>query len=143
MKKYAIILFCLLTTLPLIAQRGGNNQDPETRAKRQTQLMVDSLSLSTAQADKVGAVNMEYAKKMSDLRTEMRSNEQMDRDAMRSAMQKLRAEQDEALGKYLTADQVQKWTTLQSEMRSKRGGKGKRRGNKKRKKDSNSDSSQR
>lgn len=143
MKKYAILLFCLLTTLPIIAQRGGFNQDPETRAKKQTQLMVDSLSLSAAQAEKVDAVNLEYAKKMSDMRAEMRSGEQMDREAMRSAMQKLRAEQDEALGKYLTADQAQKWTTLQAEMRNKRGGKGRRGGKKKRNKDSGSDNSQR
>lgn len=129
MKKYFILFIAFLFVSQLSAQGRGGNRNPADRAKAQTQLMADSLQLSAAQVDKIAAVNLEFAEKTTALRKEMRnSEEQVDRETMRSKMQALRQDQKAALNKYLTQAQIEKWETMQESIqqnRSSRRGKGK------------------
>jgi biopolymer transport protein ExbB/TolQ len=129
MKKYGALLILFLLVGQLSAQRRGPQMTSEERAQQQTTLMTDSLSLSEAQVEKVAVVNLEYANKMSDARTEMRNTDEPDFEAMRAKMQELRQKQNEALNKYLTSEQAAKWKAIQEanrQNRSTRRGKGNR-----------------
>lgn len=122
--KYILILTLTILSFSFAqAQRGSARISPEDRAKQQTQLMTDSLGLSEAQAAKVAAVNNEYAKKMSAAMEEARGNENYDRTTMRAMMKTMRNEQSEAIKKYLTTEQAEKWVNIQANQRNNRRGK--------------------
>ena len=109
-------------------RRGERGGTIEERVAEQTQRMITSLDLSTAQGEKIKAVNLKYAENMAKIRKEVQ--ESGDRESMREIMPALRAQQNEEINKYLTSEQSEKWITLQKEREEKRG---ERRG--KRKKD--------
>jgi len=107
--------------------RGERGGTIEERVAEQTKQMTEALDLSTAQGEKIKAVNLRYAEKMSAIRKEVR--ESGDWETMREIMPELRQQQNEEINKYLTAEQKEKWTNLQKEREAKRGerrGKGKR-----------------
>lgn len=97
-------------------QWGGLQQEPEEVAAQQTQLMTDSLHLSTAQRDKVAEVNGRYALKQQQLR----DNSDGDFKALRESMQSLTREQDAELKKYLTSDQMSTWRSIRERQRQDR-----------------------
>lgn len=105
-----------------LAQRGRRGGDPQKRAERQTQQMVEKLSLSEAQAEKIKTVNMDMAKKMQ----EAFANADGDREAMRENMQAIREEHKTELKKYLTSEQLETWETVEAERRENRQGRKKR-----------------
>jgi len=111
-----------------MAQPGGGwrNMPPDSIATRTTAVMADSLNLSAAQLAKVQEVNLSFAQKQS----EIRATHEGDWENMRGAMQQLRKEKEVELGKYLTTDQMNKWTMVQQ---NRRGHREKRRGDKKKK----------
>ena len=99
--------------------RGERGGTIEERVAKQTQRMTESLELSTAQREKIKAVNLKYAEKMAAIRKEVRASG--DWESMREVMPTLRAQQNEEINKYLTTEQSEKWTTLQKERETKRG----------------------
>ena len=99
--------------------RGERGGTIEERVAKQTQRMTESLELSTAQREKIKAVNLKYAEKMAAIRKEVRASG--DWESMRAIMPTLRAQQNEEINKYLTTEQSEKWTTLQKERETKRG----------------------
>lgn len=107
------------------AQWGPPDFDPQKRAERQTTLMVDSLGLSTKQAEKVKEVNETYAKKHQEMREQ---NQQGDWEANREKMMALRQEHDAELQKVMTTEQWEKWLKVRENERGKRGGPGGRKG---------------
>ena len=115
--KYYLVFIGLLLHGIVMAQPGGNWRDrtPESMAERTTQHMADSLNLSSAQLEKISAVNLDFAKKIASARAENMG----DREAMRSTMRGLRVEQMAALGKYLTTDQLTKWKSIQEQRRTR------------------------
>lgn len=137
-KIFFTLVFACLTILTIQAQpargeggrRGG---DPTERANRQSEKMIEDLDLSTAQGEKIKAVNLEYAEKMQTMRTEARESD-AGREGMREKMKALFADQQKALKKYLTAEQAEKWEKIQADRPARgprEGRKGKGKGKKK------------
>ena len=120
-KMYLVfILFAFISISQALAQpprgeRGRGGADPEQMAERQTEMMKDSLSLSTAQAEKVGEVNLKYAKQM----IEIRQNANRDFVAMKSQMQELRDNQNIELKQYLTEVQFADLVKIQEDQSGK------------------------
>lgn len=132
LKLIAVFLFCFLCSLSVEAQRGGRGGDPTEMAKKQTQRMTDSLTLSTPQANKVSEINLKYANKMSEFRKAARESEDFDRSMMREVMRNMRTEQKAELQTVLTKDQWAKFEKMEEarlknrEGRRGRKGKGKK-----------------
>lgn len=141
--KLFLLVFALIIASfsSLEAQRGGRGGSPEERAERQTKMMTDSLTLSTAQVKKVTEINLKYAKLTAETRRAARENMDPDGDreaqraSMREMFQKIKAEQKDELKVILTSDQMAKFEKIEANRNSKRGERGKRgkRGGKKRK----------
>jgi periplasmic protein CpxP/Spy len=93
---------------------GGGRMDPTERAEKQTQMMIDSLGLSTAQGEKVREINKKYAEKNREIFQAARENGGGDREAMRNAMQTQRKAQDEELKAILTEDQWAEWQLIRA-----------------------------
>jgi hypothetical protein len=98
---------------------GGRGGDPIQRAEMQTQLMVDSLSLSAKQAEKVKEINLRYANKQKEARS---ANTDGDWEKMRATMEALRTEQNAELKKLLTQAQYDRWQKIAEAQRQSRGG---------------------
>lgn len=104
----APLLVILMLSINVFAQQGRRgNMDPKEMAARQTNLMKDSLNLTTEQLPKVEALNLEYAEKLKVARDESDG----DRDTMRSKMRAIMTEKDVTLKEILTTDQ---WTKLEA-----------------------------
>ena len=127
-KFFSIALVVILMATTVNAQRGGWNADPTERANKMTADMTEKLSLSAKQSEKVGEVNLKYAKKLKELREGM--NEESDWSAMREKIMAVRQEQNEEMKTVLTTAQFEQWMSLQEERRkerkSRRGEKGPR-----------------
>lgn len=93
---------------------GGGRMDPAERAEKQTQMMIDSLDLSTAQAQKVREINKKYAEKNREAFQAARENGGGDREAVRTAMQALRKAQEDELKAILTEDQWAEWQLIRA-----------------------------
>ena len=105
------------------AQRGEGPRggDPVQRAEIQTKMMVDSLSLSTKQGEKVKDINLKYANKQTEMR---QANAEGDWEQMRTKMTALRTEQDTELKTVLTQEQYDRWQKITAEQWKQRGGNG-------------------
>jgi|GEM_PF-3572203 len=129
--------FLLLSFNYLHAQGFGRGQglSAEERADRQTTSMAKQLSLSEAQMAKVKEVNLQFANKM----REARSNSNGDRSKMRETMLSLRDEHKAEIKKYLTSEQFENWEKFEAQQQAERrqrfqnqrGGKGRKGTNKK------------
>ncbi|MFT4666150.1 MAG: protein CpxP [Polaribacter sp.] len=128
LKLAAVFMLCFLCSLNMQAQRGGRGGDPIEMAQKQTQRMTDSLTLSTAQANKVSEINLKYANKVSDFRKAARESEDFDRTTMRENMQKMRGEQTAELQTILTKDQWTKFEKMEEARMQKREGRKGRKG---------------
>jgi len=136
-KVFITLVFACLSILTIHAQPargegGGRGGDPTERANRQSERMIKDLDLSTAQGERIKAVNLEFAGKMKTMRAEIRESG-AGWEGMREKMQELRAAQKTALVKYLTTEQAEKWEKIQAE-RPERGQREGRRGKNKKKK---------
>lgn len=120
-------LFLLLTTLPMFGQPGGRNMpSPEERAKRQTAQMTEQLKLTSEQEKEVGDINLTYATKINEALQQSAG----DRTAMRSKVEVIMKEKNEALKKVLTEEQVKSFEEMQSQNGQRRqGNRKKRKGN--------------
>jgi len=123
--------FALLTFYTLQAQRpegGRRGGDPKERVNQQTDRMIESLDLSTAQGEKIRALNLEFAENMITARKE--AMESGDRESMRATMQTMRKEQNEKMKKYLTAEQITKWEGILAKRQDRPRREGRKRGSK-------------
>ena len=108
----------LLVAIDVDAQRGDWRADPTERVQKQTERMKEALSLSDKQAEKVGEINLKYAKKMQAAREDM--GEGADRMAIRESFMQLRKEQDEELKNVMTTAQFEEWQKMQTERMQQR-----------------------
>jgi hypothetical protein len=116
--------FCIIAILMASVTFGysqGNNpgqgrgkSSPEDRAKRQTEMMKESLSLTAAQEPKVSSINLKYAKKMEDVR------KIADTAVQRKTFQSLNKQKDGELKAVLTADQFKSYLKQVEEMKARR-----------------------
>jgi Spy/CpxP family protein refolding chaperone len=118
MKKFGIILLSImLVSLAGIAQpRGQRNVDPEEVARRQTDMLKDTLALNGEQEQKVYDLNLETGQKMSALRDEIQGS---DVGSIREKMGEIREEQNEKMKEILTEEQWKKYEKYLENMRSR------------------------
>jgi hypothetical protein len=98
---------------------GGRGGDPIQRAEMQTKMMIDSLSLSTKQGEKVKEVNLKYANKQKEARA---ANTDGDWEKMRATMDALRTEQNAELKTMLTQEQYDRWQKIAEAQWQRKGG---------------------
>ena len=124
MKKLmiAVVSVLLITTSVFAQQR--QRMSPEEMAKRQTEQMIEKLSLTDDQKVKVEAINLKYAK----IQSEMMQADQGDRQARQGEMRKNREAKDAELKEVLTPEQYELYQQLQEQQRQQRSGGGERRG---------------
>jgi Spy/CpxP family protein refolding chaperone len=114
-----LTLVTMMSTASMAQGPGGGgrgNATPEERAKRLTEMMKESLSLTTAQEPKVSAINLKYAKKMEDVR------KISDTAVQRKTVQNLNKQKDGELKTVLTADQFKEYLKQVEEMKARRRG---------------------
>ncbi len=95
-------------------RKAGFNPDPEKQAELMTQHMTENLGLSSEQAAKLKAVNLDFAKKHQALRSDKNKGEKPDK----AAKQKLRDEHQSALKKVLTKEQYSKLEQMKKERKA-------------------------
>jgi len=95
---------------------GHGNQTPEERAKHQTEMMKENLSLTAAQEPKVSAINLKYAKKMEDVR------KITDTAVQHKTFQNLNKQKEGELQVVLTPDQFKSYLKQVEEMKARRNG---------------------
>ena len=95
---------------------GRGSASPEDRAKRQTEMMKESLSLTAVQEPKVSAINLKYAKKLEEVR------KVADTAAQRRSAQKLNQQKESELKTVLTAAQFKSYLKQVEEMKARRRG---------------------
>ena len=106
----------------LHAQQPGPGQkkqgmpSPEDRAKRQTTMMKDNLSLTAVQEPKVNDINLKYARKMDEAR------KITDTAAQRKTVKSLNQQKDNELKAVFTPDQFKTYQKLMEEFKARRGG---------------------
>jgi len=118
--KILTVAILLVFAISANAQRGGDGRgmDPAQRAEMQTKMMVDSLSLSTKQGEKVKEINLKYANKQKEARS---ANADGDWEKMRAAMEALRTEQSAELKTVLTQEQFDHWQKIAAAQGQRRG----------------------
>ena len=112
MKKTLVLTLSILFAMVLVV----NAQPPsaEEMAKMQTDEMKTSLSLTADQLTKVDAINLKYAKKMSEM---FAQGPPSDFDEMRIKMEENQKARRAELEKVLNADQLKKYDQMQEERR--------------------------
>ncbi len=116
-----MLLFFTASISAIAQPGGGRGGDPVQRAEMQTQMMVDSLSLSAKQGEKVKEINLKYANKMKEARA---ANTDGDWEKMRTTMDAIRTEQNAELRGVLTQEQYDRWQKIAEVQRQGRGGPG-------------------
>lgn len=105
----------LMISLSTMAQkRGGERPSPEDRAKRTTERMAETLSLTEEQKKQVLDINLEYAKK-NEAEMEARKAEMEARKAEMEAKRAELKQQDAKIQAVLTEEQRIKWTEIKAE----------------------------
>ncbi len=112
MKKTLVITLGILFSMFMVV----NAQPPsaEEMAKRQTDEMKAGLNLSADQLTKVDAINLKYAKKISEM---FEQGPPADFEVMRAKMQENQKAKRTELEKVLNADQLKKYDQIQEEHR--------------------------
>lgn len=95
--------------------RNMQNLNPEEMAKRQTQMLKDSLNLSEEQITKVDAIHLKYAEKMKKVADS--EGEQMEKF---QEFQVLRTNQDFEIKKILDKEQAKKFQAMREAQRARR-----------------------
>lgn len=120
MKKLGILLVILVFASTVsMAQRGGQNFDPETRAKSQTEQLKKTLDLDKDQEKKVYELNLEAGKKFAEMRKDMQGGGG-DREGMREKFRTMREKNNNEMKKVLSDDQYKKYLNYQKEQMEKR-----------------------
>jgi hypothetical protein len=91
---------------------------PEERAKQETEWMKKDLELNAQQLVKVDSINLKFAKKRSEMRSQMQGQ---DRETMMAKMQEMQSQKETELKSVLTEDQLKKYKELVIQRRANRG----------------------
>ena len=119
MKRLGILAMILvLVTSVAMAQRGGQNFDPEERAKSQTEQLKKVLDLKKDQEKKVYELNLKAGKEMAEMRKDMQSGGS--REGMREKFTAMRDKNNKEMKKILSDDQYKKYLKFQEEEMEKR-----------------------
>ena len=112
----AALFACCLALAPatLLAQDGMKQSTPEKRAQMQTDYLKNQLQLDDAQTQKIGAINLKYARQMDPVLKGDGSKLSRLRTAKKINSQK-EAEYREVLSK----EQFEKYQTVKEEMKDK------------------------
>jgi periplasmic protein CpxP/Spy len=116
-----ILTMVTMISSAVVAQGPGNgggrgNATPEERAKRQTDMMKDNLSLTAAQEPKVSAINLKYAKKMDDAR------KIADTAVQRKTTDNLQKQKEGEFKTVLTASQFKDYLKFVEDLKARRRG---------------------
>lgn len=114
MKKVSVLFMCMLFVgFATMAQRGGNGNrpDPKARAEAQAKIMKVDLNLNDAQYQKVLALNMAQAEKATAKRIEKKEEMEEQRAAMKAEREAYQAE----LKTFLTPEQFAKHEAMVKE----------------------------
>jgi len=111
MKKLLIICGLLFSVVTFAQAQGGQGQGrrggtPEERAKRQTEMLSEKLTLTADQKAKVQAIYLEQGPNMRKLRDSLGD----DRVAIRAAMMKSNQQNEAKIAALLTDDQKKAYT---------------------------------
>lgn len=125
-KFLAFIALFLTFNFAATAQRGGGGSaDPAQMAEKETTQMVEKLALDNAQADKVKAINLTYAKKNQEARETYKDN----RDAMKKIGTAIQKEKSGEMKMVLSEKQFKKYEEMEAEQDNRtKGDRGKRGG---------------
>jgi hypothetical protein len=125
MKTFNLFFVCvsiaLFFSMPIYAQNIGKDfkdKTPEERAKFQTDMMKNKLSLKVDQVAKVQAINLSYAEKFDPI---IKSNDNKLTRFMRAM--DLQKAKDAELKKVFTAEQYKQYEAIESELKAKMKGK--------------------
>lgn len=125
----AVAVVLLAGVVSASAQPGRRMPDPEQRLERMMSHLSPALELTDEQASKVRGILGEQIKKQQEMFEARRSQEQTERQAMRTEMEKWRTETDARMADVLTADQVEKYQKyMEKNRRGPRGEPGDRKG---------------
>lgn len=115
--KKLLLLTVLATSMTVAVQAQDKTaKTPQERAKARTERMSKELGLTPDQAAKVEAINVKYADKAVDMRTER----QAERTEVRKEGMAMRDAHDAEIKAVLTADQYAQWTAKKEEMKERR-----------------------
>jgi len=111
---------CISSGFSLIGIQNPQYQQmsPVERAKQETEWMKKDLVLTAQQLAKVDSINLRYAKKRSEMRSQMQGQ---DREAMMAKMQEMQTQKEAELKPVLTEDQMKKYKELLPQRRGMRG----------------------
>ncbi len=112
-------LMILLGVSSIYAQKANHkfgNMNPEEKAQKKTERMIEALGLSETQANQIYSINLEYDQKRKSL-----FEGSTDKEAVKAQMKELKQSQKAAIGAVLTTEQTAKMEALKSERRGKRG----------------------
>jgi periplasmic protein CpxP/Spy len=90
----------------------------EERAKQETAWMKTDLALNDQQLVKVDSINLKFAKKRSEMRSQMQG---MDRESIMAKMQEMQSQKEAELKAVLTEEQLKKYKELVIQRRGNRG----------------------
>ena len=105
------------TTMSMAQNRGGQNMNPEERAKKSTAELKEVLDLNKEQEKKVYELNLKAGKEMSAARQAADG----DREVMREKMGKARDNTNKEMKNILSDDQYKKYEKYLEEKRKERG----------------------
>ena len=114
-----ITLAAALLTAPLaMAQEGAQgkehrDRDPKAMAEKRTEHMTEALGLTPDQVEKVKAINLAHAEKMSAIR------QQENKEEKQKSMQQLREWRQGELKTVLNADQIAKLEEMKAQRKAK------------------------
>lgn len=124
-RSLATLFFSFLLVLVSVdqadAQRRGNRRAqlaPEDVAKNRTEEMKKVMTLSDEQVEKVKDINLTYAEKIAELRSEAANSR--DRRAMMEAMRPVNEEWDKEIKALVTEVQWEKWAEHVEKQRQNR-----------------------
>jgi protein CpxP len=119
MKRLGFLLMVLvLLSNVACGQRGGQNFDPEERAKSQTEQLKKVLDLDKDQEKEVYELNLKAGKEMAEMRKEMQGGG--DREAMCEKFGAMREKNNKEMKKVLSDNQYKKYLKFQEEQMQKR-----------------------
>ena len=111
MKKLLLFTASILMISNLAFSRGYRNMSAEEIAKRDIEQLKSELDLTADQEKKAYDISLKNAEKMK----ETFESSAGDREAMRSTMQLLRKERDDAFREFLTDEQFKGYQKIQQE----------------------------
>jgi len=126
MSLLAVLLFAV--SCITYAQGGGGFQMPSAEERTKTVMeKLGDLKLDKDQTSKTDTIFATYYRAQAKKFEEMRAGGQVDREAMRTEMEKMSADRDDKLKKVWSADQFKKFKDeIEPTLRQRRGGGGAR-----------------